>query len=145
MRSTIDEFLEPWLGPEADDLLHSLVHSARPSSNDSRYQDLGQTRRWHAFDFSNSFPSPKLRAILDLQLTPDWRPWVPSAALIVHNERQLESLFYSTLITRVNIALEHAFPVNKQRMTVVVCPVSFDSHYSRDGEEVRDSYWIGSS
>lgn len=135
MPSTINNFLEPWQGLGADDLLHTLADSAGPSSVDRRYEELGQTEVWHAL--SNIISSPKISASLDITFTPWWQVWMPDLARIIYNERQLESLYYNTLITRVNIALEHAIPPEDPRITVVVCPGSFNSYdpHSSDGKE----------
>ncbi|KAJ5318743.1 hypothetical protein N7476_005163 [Penicillium atrosanguineum] len=133
---TIDEFLEPREGPEATELLHTLAFSAHGSSDDSRYSVLGQIRQWNEFDSSNLASNSKIRTILDLQLTPEWKPWLPGLARVIHNERQLEHLYHSTLITRVNIALQKALSPDNC-VTVVVCPGSFDSYdpHSIDGKE----------
>ncbi|KAJ6008029.1 hypothetical protein N7540_012005 [Penicillium herquei] len=45
----------------------------------------------------------------------------------------LETLYIDTLITRVNIALQHAISYGNRRATIIVCPGAFDSH-ARDDE-----------
>ncbi|KAJ5622670.1 hypothetical protein N7528_005902 [Penicillium herquei] len=72
--------------------------------------------------------SPQMRNILGLQITPNWQAWLPDLERIILNERQLEHLYHSTLITRVNIALQNAIPANRPRLTVIVGPGCFDSH-----------------
>lgn len=68
---TINDFLEPWEGPEANDLLHKLADKARPSSEHShRYEVLEQTKRWHKFDSTDICSNPKMRIALDLQFAP---------------------------------------------------------------------------
>lgn len=135
---TINDFLEPWKGPEANDLLHKLAEKARPSSEDSRrYEVLGQTKRWHEFDSTNIGSNSTMRIALDLQFAPQWQAWLPDLARVIHNERQLEHLYHSTLITRVNIALQRALSSENQCVTIVVCPGSFDSYdpHSINGKE----------
>lgn len=66
MLSTIDDFLAPWQGPQADELVYSLSPSARLSSVDGRYEELAQTEIWHVFNSSNIYSSSKIRGLLDL-------------------------------------------------------------------------------
>ncbi|KAK3934116.1 hypothetical protein QBC46DRAFT_400631 [Diplogelasinospora grovesii] len=53
---------------------------------------------------------------------------LPDLARVIYNERQLESFYHSTLITRVNIALHNTVPPGNPRVTVIMCPGSFNSY-----------------
>ncbi|KAK3933455.1 hypothetical protein QBC46DRAFT_402316 [Diplogelasinospora grovesii] len=145
MPITIGGFLRPWQGPHADELRHTLADSASPSSVDKRYEELGQTELWRSFHSSKIFSHPALRASLGIQFTPSWHAWLPDLARVIYNERQLESFYHSTLVTRVNIALHNAVPPGNPRVTVVVCPGSFDSYnpdYVDSKETVILPDWI---
>lgn len=91
------------------------------SSEDSRrYEVRGQTKRWHEFDSNNICSNPKMRIALDIQFAPQWQAWLPHLVRVIQNERQLEHLYHSTLITRVNIALQRALSSDSQCVTIVV-------------------------
>lgn len=125
-------FLEPRDGPQATDLLHTLAFSAHASSDDSRYSVLGHQTVgwiWRVQPFLNFWDPYHLNP-------PEWKPWLPGLARVIHNERQLEHLYHSTLITRVNIALQNALSPDNC-VTVIVCPGSFDSYdpHNLDGKE----------
>ncbi|OQE10125.1 hypothetical protein PENFLA_c001G00627 [Penicillium flavigenum] len=138
---TIDNFLEPWHGPDADELYHTLATTMSSSSIDSRYDEVGQSELWQAFQSSN-ISNPRMRAFLDKQFTTRWQAWLPDLARVIYNERQLESLYYNTLITRVNIALQNAIPSEDPRVTVVVCPGSFDSFRDNGTETTILPDWV---
>lgn len=127
MSTTIDEFLDSWNGPGADELNHALARSVT-SSNIGRYDVLGRIERWQAFHSSRISSSLQMRT-LKKRFTPMWQSWLPDLARVIYSERQLESLYYNTLITRVNIALHKAIPPEEPRVTVVMCPGSFDSKW----------------
>lgn len=126
MSTTIDKFLEPIHGPGADELHHALAKTVR-SSSVGRYEDLGQIEIWQAFHAGRISSNVKMRAFLDKRFTPRWQAWLPCLASIIYSERQLESLYYSTLMTRVNIALHNAIPFDNPRVSIMACPGSFDS------------------
>ena len=121
----IGKFLEPWQGPDAHELHHTIANPTGPSSIDPRYNVVGEVEYWQEFPSSNM--SSSIHAALDKQFTPRWQGWLPDFARAIYNERQLECLYYSTLITRVNLALQHAIPSGHPQVTVVMCPGSFDS------------------
>jgi hypothetical protein len=126
MTTTIDEFLEPWHGPGADELHHTLAETVR-SSSVGRYDVVGQIEIWQAFHAARISSSLEMRASLDKRFTPRWQAWLSDLARVIYSERQLESLYYSTLVTRVNIALHNAIPSDEPRVTVINCPGAFDS------------------
>jgi hypothetical protein len=51
-----------------------------------------------------------------------------SSHRVTYNEWQPETLYYRTLITRVDIALHNAFRSDGQRLTVAGCPGYFNSY-----------------
>lgn len=51
-----------------------------------------------------------MRTSLDSVLTPRWKAWLPDLARVIYNERMPETFYSSTLVTRVNIALQYALP-----------------------------------
>lgn len=123
----IDDFLEPWVAG-ADELSHTLADSARSTVVDRRYEVLGQTELWHSFNFDEIHRVPKLSRYLETEFTCQWQAWIPDMARVIYSERMLESLFFSTLITRVNIALQNAIPSGDCHVTIIACPGAFDSH-----------------
>lgn len=141
--TTVDNFLEPWHGPDADDLCHTLANSVSSSSIDSsRYDEVGQTELWQAFHSYNISSSPRMRAFLDKRFIPRWQAWLPDLARVIYNERQLESLYYNTLITRVNIAFQNAIPSEDPHLTVIVCPGPFDSYRIDSTETTILPDWV---
>ncbi|KAJ5545266.1 hypothetical protein N7535_006350 [Penicillium sp. DV-2018c] len=117
MSTTIDKFLEPMHGPGADELHHALAKKVR-SSGVGRYTYLGQIEIWQAFHADRISSSVKMRAFLDKRFTPRWQAWLPGLA---------KTLYYSTLLTRVNIALHNAIPSDNPRLSIMACPGSFES------------------
>ncbi|KAJ5731732.1 uncharacterized protein N7483_006240 [Penicillium malachiteum] len=123
----LDDFLQSRYGQEAEELFHQVADRAK-SSDDDRYEVLGNIKPWDESKSGRMISSPQMRNILGLQITPNWQAWLPDLERIILNERQLEHLYHSTLITRVNIALQNAILPNRPRVTVVVGPGCFDSH-----------------
>lgn len=131
--TTIDSFLEPWHAPDADDFHHKLADPERSSSIDRRYELVGETEVWQAFCASSISSNAEMRALLDRRFRPRWQAWLPDLARVIYNERQLESLYSATLMTRLNIAFQNAIPPNKPRVTIIICPGSFESRGVDDG------------
>lgn len=123
----VDEFLEPWL-TNANELSHTLADSARPTSVDRRYEMLGETEPWHSFNSDDIHQVPEISCYLQTEFNCQWRAWIPDAARVIYSERMLESLFSSTLISRVNMALRQTITVDENLVTIIACPGAFDSH-----------------
>ncbi|KAJ5627520.1 hypothetical protein N7528_004947 [Penicillium herquei] len=130
---TINQFLEP-RDEDVEELRHTLADSARPISIDDRDRVLGQPEEWDSFSSPNILHASPLQNLLGKQITPRWQPWIPDAFRVIYSERMLETLYTDTLITRVNIALQHAIPSGNRRVTIIVCPGAFDSHARGDEE-----------
>lgn len=127
MSVKVSEFLEP-CGADGDELRHMLANTARSASVDRRYEVLGLTQGWQSFNSHNIHSSPILRRSLESEFTPQWQAWISDVARVIYSERMLESLYSSTLITRVNIALQHATAPGDGSVTIISCPGAFDSH-----------------
>lgn len=127
MSLTIAQFLEP-CGADAEELRHKLADSARATSIDRRYDVLGQTQPWHSFNSQAILSVPILSHSLEIEFTPKWQAWISDVARVIFSERMLETLYSSTLITRVNIALHHANSPDGRSVTIIPCPGAFDSH-----------------
>lgn len=139
----VDSFLEPWHGPDADDLHHKLAYPNRSSSIDNRYDVLGETEPWQAFCASSISSNAEMRALLDRRLRPRWQAWQSDFARVIYSERQLESLYSATLMTRLNIAFQNAIPPNKPRVTIIICPGSFESRgVDDDGSTTILPDWV---
>ncbi|KAJ5724953.1 hypothetical protein N7493_006681 [Penicillium malachiteum] len=134
---TVNQFLEP-RDEDVDELQHTLADSARPISIDDRYRVLGQPEERRSFSSPNILHARALQNLLGRRITPQWQPWIPDAFRVIYSERMLETLYIDTLITRVNIALQHAIPSGDRRVTIIVCPGAFDSH-ARDDEEGKST------
>ncbi|KAJ6027392.1 uncharacterized protein N7446_004012 [Penicillium canescens] len=127
MSLTVADFLEPWV-VDAEELRHTLADSARSTSVDRRYEVLGQTQPWHSFNSYDIRSAPVLRHSLETEFIPRWQAWMSDVSRVIYSERMLENLYSSTLITRVNIALQHVIPSGDRCITIITCPGAFDSH-----------------
>ncbi|KAJ5751500.1 uncharacterized protein N7511_008465 [Penicillium nucicola] len=127
MSLSVAEFLEPWT-VDTEELRDTLADSARSISVDRRYEVLGQTQSWHSFYSHDIHSAPILRHSLGTEFIPQWQAWISDVARVIYSERMLENLYSSTLITRVNIALQQAIPPGDHRITIITCPGAFDSH-----------------
>lgn len=140
--TTIDDFLEPWGGPNADELRHRVAGRKR-RARDGRYEELGRVEGWDGFNLSRI--SSNLGPCLAIRFEPQWQAWIADLARIIYNERQLEAFYDKTFITRVNIALQNAIPQHEPRVTIVEGPGSFDSYdpdYADGKETVILPDWI---
>ncbi|KAJ5721075.1 uncharacterized protein N7483_009009 [Penicillium malachiteum] len=119
---TINQFLEPLRDEDANELRHTLADSARPISINDRYQVLGQPEEWHSFTSRSILYARALQSLLGKRISPSGS----------HGYQMLsgmpETLYIDTLITRVNVALQHAIPSGDRSATIIVCPGAFDSH-----------------
>lgn len=125
MTIIIDEFLEPWHGQDANEFHHTLAETVR-SSSVSQYNVVGQIEIWQAFHVARISSSLEMRASLDKRFAPRWQAWLSDLARVIYSEKQLESLYYRTLVTRVNIALYNAILSDDPRVTIINYLGAFD-------------------
>ncbi|UKZ75562.1 hypothetical protein TrVFT333_003249 [Trichoderma virens FT-333] len=143
--TTVEQFLEPPHGPEETGYILASIKNAgeRHDSADCRYMPLAETiQEWLEFDVQNISPHSSMAQCLLMPCEMRWEPQIPRFARIIYSERQLEALYLQTLITRVNIALDHAIPSGEDRISIVVGPGAFESVSSEGNVERLLPDWI---